>query len=172
MRVTPSAFVKPFVERQKNDTANAEVICETVRPPGSADRASATQHAPNGGGDGAQSGPGLFDRGALTGPSGDGTACGFGTGLSACGLPAPVLREAAHRSPAAKSSKLAYSCTLWLIASRQGTQRPARNSLVPAASRVPPAITTPYCARASWTLSSQSSTSSSTSAGSRSNGSP
>lgn len=32
-RLTPQVYVKPFVERQKNDIAGAEVICEAVQRP-------------------------------------------------------------------------------------------------------------------------------------------
>ena len=30
MRLTPLAYVKPYVKRQKNDMADAEAICEAV----------------------------------------------------------------------------------------------------------------------------------------------
>ncbi len=33
MRLIPPAYVKPFVKRQKNDTADAEVICESAQRP-------------------------------------------------------------------------------------------------------------------------------------------
>lgn len=33
VRLIPPAYVKPFVKRQKNDAADAEVICEAVQRP-------------------------------------------------------------------------------------------------------------------------------------------
>jgi len=33
VRVIPPAYVKPFVQRQKNDAADAEAICEAAQPP-------------------------------------------------------------------------------------------------------------------------------------------
>ena len=33
MRLNPRAYVKPFVKRQKNDSADAEAICEAVQRP-------------------------------------------------------------------------------------------------------------------------------------------
>lgn len=33
VRLIPPAYVKPFVKRQKNDTADAEAICEAVQRP-------------------------------------------------------------------------------------------------------------------------------------------
>ena len=33
MRLIPPAYVKPFVKRQKNDTADAEAICEAAQRP-------------------------------------------------------------------------------------------------------------------------------------------
>jgi transposase len=35
VRLIPPAYVKPYVKRQKNDAADAEVICEAVTRPGS-----------------------------------------------------------------------------------------------------------------------------------------
>jgi transposase len=33
VRLIPPANVKPYVKRQKNDTADAEAICEAAQPP-------------------------------------------------------------------------------------------------------------------------------------------
>ncbi len=33
VRLIPPAYVKPFVKRQKNDTADAEAICEAAQRP-------------------------------------------------------------------------------------------------------------------------------------------
>jgi hypothetical protein len=33
VRLIPPGYVKPFTKRQKSDEANAEVICEAVKPP-------------------------------------------------------------------------------------------------------------------------------------------
>src|ERR1700740_1474898 len=33
VRLMPPQFVKPYVKSQKNDTADAEAICEAVQPP-------------------------------------------------------------------------------------------------------------------------------------------
>jgi len=55
VRLIPSTYVKPFVKRQKNDAADAEVICEAVQRPkhvvrgdqdrGGAGSGAATPHA-------------------------------------------------------------------------------------------------------------------------------
>ena len=34
VRLMPPAYVKPYVKRQKNDSTDAEAICEAVRGPG------------------------------------------------------------------------------------------------------------------------------------------